>query len=92
MECCKKTTPLEEELNQIFATSPEDDKIPNETGYLGNYGGEYPQDNDLPPRFPYEARYPSRRIEAPPSNNSSARRAGKYRAKPPENEMLEKIL
>ena len=80
MECCNnKTTPLDEELNQIFASSPEDNKVPNETGYIGNKGGEYPQDNDLPPRFPYEARYPTRRVEAPPSlKDTNSRKGNKY--------------
>ena len=88
MECCKKTTPLDEELNQIFASSPEDNKIPNDNSYLGNYGGEYPQDNDLPPRFPYEARYPTRRVEAPPSlKENPARRTNKYRGQIPSNNM-----
>ena len=88
MECCKKTTPLDEELNQIFASSPEDNKIPNDNSYLGNYGGEYPQDNDLPPRFPYEARYPTRRVEAPPSLKENAtRRTNKYRGQIPSNNM-----
>ena len=88
MECCKKTTPLDEELNQIFASSPEDNKIPNDNSYLGNYGGEYPQDNDLPPRFPYEARYPTRRVEAPPSLKENAtRRTNKYRRQIPSNNM-----
>ena len=86
MECCNnKTTPLDEELNQIFASSPEDNKVPNETGYLANKGGEYPQDNDLPPRFPYEARYPSRRIAAPPSLKETASRKGNKYYDPLEN-------
>ena len=87
LECCKKITPLDEELNQIFASSPEDNKIPNETGYIGNYGGEYPQDNDNPPSFPYEARYPSRRVEAPPLKNQSPPKQIKYRAQPPQNDI-----
>ena len=87
LECCEKITSLDEELNQIFASSPEDNKIPNETGYIGNYGGEYPQDNDIPPSFPYEARYPSLRVEAPPLKNQSSSKQIKYRAQPPQNDI-----
>lgn len=89
VDCCQKNEPIEDDLNEIFATSPEDDKVPNDLGYFGNYGGEYPQDNGELPRFPYEARYPSRRLEAPPKkrNDSSAQNPTvvKYRAQPPQS-------
>ena len=85
VDCCQKNDPIEEDLIQIFATSPDDNKIPNDIGYFGNYGGEYPQDNDLPPRFPYEARYPSRRIAAPPSLKETASRKGNKYYDPLEN-------
>ena len=89
VDCCQKNDPIEEDLIQIFATSPDDNKIPNDIGYFGNYGGEYPQDNGELPRFKYEARYPSRRLEAP----SNKRKIGepqnpivvKYRAQLPQN-------
>jgi hypothetical protein len=88
VDCCQRGEPFEEDLNQIFATSPEDNKIPNDLGYLGNYGGEYPQDNGDPARFAYEARYPSRRIEAPQNKRNGSfqnPRVFKYRAEPPKN-------
>ncbi len=89
LECCQNLVPLEEELNQIFATSPEDDKIPFESGYIGNYGGEYPQDNDNPPRFIYEARYPTRRVEAPSTlKNDNNRRVAKLKGIPPQRSII----
>ena len=89
IECCNKPEPTEEELNEIFAASPEDNKVPYDLGYFGNFGGEYPQDTGNPPRFPYEARYPSLRLAAPPTlNNKSStpsRMRYKYRAQPPQS-------
>lgn len=89
VDCCQKAEQPDEELNQIFASSPEDNKVPYDTGYFGNYGGEYPQDNGNPARFPYEARYPSLRLEAPPNLRNRATTPNpkffKYRAKPPQS-------
>ena len=85
-DCCQKNDQIEEDLNQIFATSPEDNKAPYDVGYFGNYGGEYPQDNGELARFPYEARYPSRRLEAPPNKRGlRANQVAKYRAEPPQS-------
>ena len=98
IDCWQKNDQLEEDLNEIFATSPEDNKVPNDIGYFGNYGGEYPQDNGDPARFAYEARYPSRRLEAPPNKRNNQNPSTlKYRAKPPQNDItffnpLEKTL
>ena len=87
MECCQKPEDADDELNEIFASSPEDNKAPYELGYCGNYGGEYPQDNGDPARFPYEARYASLRLIAPPSTSDtiSRRNIPKYRAQPPQS-------
>ena len=86
VDCCQKNDQIEEDLNQIFATSPEDNKAPNDIGYFGNYGGEYPQDTGELARFSYEARYPSRRLEAPIRRSRILQpKVLKYRAEPPKN-------
>ena len=89
VDCCQKNEPVEEVLNEIFASSPEDNKVPNDMGYFGGFGGEYPQDNGELPRFPYEARYPSRRLEAPPKKRSDPTQPTvfKYRAQSPQSNM-----
>ena len=86
VDCCQKNDQIEEDLNEIFATSPEDNQIPNDS-YFGNYGGEYPQDTGELARFCYEARSPSRRLEAPPNRRSRAfqPKIVKYRAEPPQS-------
>jgi len=87
IDCCQRDEPLEDELNEIFAQSPDDNKIPLDNNYYGNQGGEYPQDNDKPVAFPYEARYACLRVEHPTSvkNGSITTSNHKYRVPLPQN-------
>ena len=68
VQCCKKDEPVETELNLIFAECPEDNKEIDDTGFFGNQGGEYPTDTGHTARFGYESRYPSYKLDPPPSS------------------------
>ena len=60
--CCERDENIDhiiKERNQIFGYTPEDDKIPDDSSFISNQGGDYPIESDQPANFKYEAKYPN---------------------------------
>ena len=60
--CCERDENIDniiKERNQIFGYTPEDDKIPDDSSFISNQGGDYPIESDQPANFRYEAKYPN---------------------------------
>ena len=60
--CCERDLNIDniiKERNQIFGYTPEDDKIPDDSSFISNQGGDYPIESDQPANFMYEAKYPN---------------------------------
>ena len=61
-QCCERDENIDniiKERNQIFGYTAEDDKIPDDTSFISNQGGDYPIESDQPANFKYEAKYPN---------------------------------
>ena len=60
--CCERDENIDniiKERKQIFGYSPEDNKIPDDSSFISNQGGDYPIESDQPADFRYEAKYPN---------------------------------